>query len=385
MDLRNHSLIKQINRAKILNVIRESSPIARSQIAEKTGLDRKSITNFITELLSDGLVEEAGKQDNPSGRPYTMLKFKDKFAIGIYLAPHYARGILIDIYGNIIHSHEEEYPLYSELPVLVNAVKKIHEQLSAVHIPDCGVGICMPGIMDIENDVMINSVNIPALKGKNFRQIFEEFIKEPLFFEEESRSIALAEKWFGRGRQYDDFMVVEVSGGIGAGIVNNRRLFKGAGQYAGEVGHVVIKENGAQCRCGNCGCLEAYASERAIANKLSELSGQKISRLRHADMNKITQDTYQQILSEAGENLGAGLAAVVNILCPRVIILSGSVINFFNEDILEPIKQSITGKCLKGSFEQTEIYISKLNLIDALGAATLPLSEIFEVPEYFYV
>ena len=94
MKLRNHSLIKRINRARIMNAIRVNSPIARSQIATKTQLDRKSITNFVNELVAENLVAESGKMENVSGRPYSMLKFVDNYVAGIYIAPHLCRGVL---------------------------------------------------------------------------------------------------------------------------------------------------------------------------------------------------------------------------------------------------------------------------------------------------
>ncbi|MFA6104912.1 MAG: ROK family transcriptional regulator [Victivallaceae bacterium] len=385
MQLKNHSLIKNINRIKVLNAIRENKPIARSQIAGKTGLDKKSITNFVTELLNEGLIEEAGKKDNVSGRPFTMLEFREKYVMGIYIAPHFARGVLIDLYGRIEESHEEEYPFYSGLDKIIGAVKNIYKILSSRKQPFYGVGICMPGILDMERGIVMASVNIPALNGINFRNVFAEFIHLPLYFEEESSSIALAEKWFGIGRNYNDFVCVEVSGGIGAGIVNNRRIYKGAGQYAGEIGHVSIEPGGRKCRCGNLGCLETYASEKTILECINAGSGNPIERLCYFRQGMIPQAKYDELLAETGARLGMGLSAVVNILCPKVIILSGSVVSFFGEPLIAHIKREMKKHCLQGSYEKTEIYISKLELIDAIGAATLPLSTLFEIPEYFYV
>ena len=385
LQLKNHSLIKIINRTKILNAIRENKPIARSQIAEKTDLDKKSITNFVTELLHEGLIEEAGKKDNVSGRPFTMLEFREKYVMGIYIAPHFSRGVLMDLYGRIEASHEEEYPFYSGLDKITGAVKNIYKALSSRKQPFYGVGICMPGILDFENNTVIESVNIPGLNGINFRDVFAEFIHLPLYFEEESRSIALAEKWFGIGRNYNDFVCVEVSGGIGTGIVNNRRLFKGAGQYAGEIGHLAIEPGGKKCRCGNRGCLEAYASEKTILEYINGVCENPIDRLCYFRPGMIPQKNYNELLAETGARLGMGLSAVVNILCPKVIVLTGSVVNFFGEPLIAHIKSEMKKHCLRGSYEKTEIYISKLELIDAIGAATLPLSTLFEIPEYFYI
>ena len=385
MKLRNHSLIKRINRARIMNAIRVCSPIARSQIATKTQLDRKSITNFVTELIDEELVIESGKRENVSGRPYSMLKFADNYVAGIYIAPHLCRGVLIDLYGKIIASHEIEYPMYTDLTTICRAVENVYHNLSSVKTPDFGVGISMPGSLNLESGVMEEAVNIPSLSNVNVRETFSAFIKEPLFLEEESRSIALAEKWFGKGRCHDDFVVVEVSAGVGMGIVVDRSLFKGAGQFAGEVGHVVIEADGTKCSCGNLGCLEAYASEPAVVKALSKYSNCSFERLRYFPKNSVDPKAYNKVMNDVGYRLGQGLAAVVNILCPRTIIFSGAVIELFGTDILPAIQDGINKNSVKSNAGQTELFISELAHVDALGAATLPLADIFEVPGYFNI
>ncbi len=381
MGLKNHTLIKRINRAKILNSIRRNGSVARAQIADQTGLDRKSVTNFVNALIEDELVKESGKQENVAGRPFTMLNFKPHYAAGIYIAPRHAQATLLDLHGNIIATFEEEYSFYPELPVLLTSLKQLLRQLVAIQQPDLGIGICMPGFLDVTNGIIIDSVNIPALKGFPFRDFLMDIVDFPVFFEEESRAVALAEKWFGVGQIYDDFVVVEVSEGIGAGFVNDRRLFKGAGQYAGEIGHLTIETNGIRCRCGNKGCLEAYASERAVVEQLGGFS----ARLCDLERDKINADQYFLTMNETGAKLAVGLAAIINILCPRIIIISGSVVDFFQSPLLDSIKRNLVARCLKSSLDQTQIMISELNGNNALGAATLPLSAVFEVPGYYYV
>jgi predicted NBD/HSP70 family sugar kinase len=314
-----------------------------------------------------------------------MLKFTDNFVAGIYIAPHLCRGVLIDFYGEIVASHEVEYPMYADLTTICRAVENVYHKLSSIHKPNFGVGISMPGSLNLESDVIEEAVNIPCLSKVNVRETFSAFIKEPLFFEEESRSIALAEKWFGKGRSYDDFVVIEVSAGVGMGIVTNRSLFKGAGQYAGEIGHVVIEPNGAKCRCGNHGCLEAYTSEPVVVERLSKFSNCGFERLRYFPKKSIEQKDYTKIMNDVGYNLGQGLATVVNLLCPRTIIFSGAVIDLFGADILPAIQDGINKNSVKSNAAQTKLFISELAHVDALGAATLPLADIFELPGYFTV
>lgn len=383
--LKNHSLIKRINRSKILNTIRLNPLVARSQIADKTELDKKSITNFVTELLADGLVEEAGRREGASGRPFTMLRFCEKYVVGIYIGPYFIRGVLLDLYGTIVSSYEEEYPILPSRETLLKTLENVYMRLTFGNNAVYGVGICLPGIIDLDGETVIESVNLPSLNGLNYREAFAEAIRHPFFVEEESAAIALGEKWFGIGRHYDDFICVELSGGIGSGIIYQRRLFKGAGKYAGELGHVVVYPNGKACRCGNLGCLEAYASETAILPEINRFLDKPLNRLAYYEPGTLPEAEFARIRNHLAGEIGRGLAAVVNILCPRVIILTGTIPDVFGEGLIGPIKESMAKACLKGCFEHTNIYISRLELLDALGAATLPLADIFEVPDFYYV
>ncbi|MDD5728468.1 MAG: ROK family protein, partial [Victivallales bacterium] len=311
--------------------------------------------------------------------------FVDNYVAGIYIAPRFCRGVLIDFYGNIIASSELEYRENADLQTVCRVVESIYHELTAVRIPACGVGICMPGSLNLETGVMEGSINIPALSNVNVRKVFSGFIREPLFLEEESRSIALAEKWFGQGNKYTDFVVVELSFGVGMGIVVNRQLFKGAGQYAGEIGHVIIQPGGPGCRCGNKGCLEAYVSEPAVVALMNKLNGSNFKNLRYFSKAGFGAENYGKVIDEIGFRLGQGLAAVVNILCPRTIILSGTVIDFFGKDILPAVRNAVDRNSIKNNASQTQLLVSELSCVDALGAATLPLADIFEVPGYFSI
>ncbi|MDD4181903.1 MAG: ROK family transcriptional regulator [Victivallaceae bacterium] len=384
-DLKNHSLIKEINRAKILDTIRRNPMVARSQIAQKTGLDKKSITNFVNELLTEGLIEEAGRKENVSGRPFTMLRFCESYVAGIHIAPRFTRGVLLDLYGNIVSSYEEEYPIFSPRETIVEAIKNVYVRLTFGNSAISGIGLCLPGIIDLESGIVLESVNLPGIRGLNYREAFAEIIKHPFYVEEGSAAIALAEKWFGRGRDYDDFVCVEVSGGIGSGIIYQRRLFKGAGKYAGEIGHVVITPGGKLCQCGNHGCLEAYTSETALLLEINKLLPKPIDRLYYYQTGSISQAEFKRLRECTGMAIGHGLAAMVNILSPRVIILTGSVVTLFGDELLKSIRRGITESSLRGCAQNTKIYISEIELLDAMGAATLPLARIFEVPDYYYV
>lgn len=383
MDLKNHSLIKKINRAQILNTIRVNTPIARSHIAEKTGLDKKTMTNFVSEFIKEDLIEEFGKQEQSVGRPFTMLKFKKKLVMGIDIAPDIISGVLMDLYGNVHASHEIEYPLYSDREKVMNAVTKIYNGLKKVGPIYHGVGICMPGIIDTEKGIVKGSANMPSLQGLEYNEIFSAFITEPFFVEETSKTKAIAEKIIGIARDTNDFVVIEVGIGIGSGIIANRSVFKGAGKYAGEIGHIVIEPGGLPCRCGNRGCLEAYASEKMILERVNA-----ILKTDYDAIESIKESEYpaiEDVIKDVGRKIGAGIGAMINIVNPTVIILNGPAITKFEDIILPAIEETVKNSCPSECCKDLKLRVSEFGKSAAPGAAALVLCDIFEVPGYYYV
>src|SRR6185436_3751307 len=130
----------------------------------------------------------------------------------------------------------------------------------------------------------------------------------PIHLEEASQAKALAEKWFGFGKSARTFVCIDLSSGVGAGMVQDGRLYRGAGGYAGEIGHIRIENDGRLCRCGNRGCLEAYLSEPSLLNDLNGALRGDFSSLTEIDPS----GGAREILKLAGYRLGLGLSYLVN-------------------------------------------------------------------------
>ena len=370
--------MKRRNRARVLNALRCRSPISRSEIAAHTSLDRKSITNFVSELMTEGLVKEVGKRENNRGRPFTLLELQRHAigAMGINIAPDRVSGVLVGLTGGIVSSHEEELPFEPAIARIVAAARETYNQLKARQKgPLHGVGVGVPGIIDMEREVIRQSVNIPAIDGFSPRSGFGEFIEEPLYFEEASRAKALAEKWFGLGRDREDFVCIDLDVGVGAGIVRKRELFKGAGEYAGEIGHIIVEKNGRPCRCGNRGCLEAYLSERVLVDEVNRASGLSVRHL--GEIDEVTPE-IRSILEGAAGPLAAALACVVNLLNPTTIIINGRLMKF-REIVLPAVRREMKSRCLAECLARTEVLASNLKTAAVLGAASKVLSDVFEV------
>jgi len=365
-------------------VIRLHSPVARADIAELTSLDRKSITNLVTELLEEGLVLEVGKRKAGKGRPLTLLEFDrgSRLVLGIALSGNDAVGDLIDLYGNRVASERIPYALGAARTDILAATRQVASRLQTVAGGRLlGTGLAVPGIFDLDTGLMRHSVNLPSLDDVNLRTELKGALARTFALEESSRAKALAEKWFGLAKDEPHFVCIDVGSGVGAGIVQGRRLYSHGLGYVGEIGHIIIQRGGRPCRCGHRGCLEAYVSEDAL---LSELDGHRPPPGEGLEGLDPGNDVVYAMLKQAGYRLGFALSYLVNIICPPLIVINGPLMRF-REHVLPEIERGLEEGALPECLERTRIAASSLVHAAALGAAARVLSNLFEVEGHVYV
>lgn len=234
------------------------------------------------------------------------------------------------------------------------ARQSIDELISAVNVMIAqrksgdmfrGIGFCVPGAIDMKEGVITKSPNLPGWTGIQIKKILKQAFHVPVFLDNDANVACFGEKVFGAGKDFDTFLYVTISTGIGAGVVANNMMVHGMGGYAGEIGHMVVRPNGRQCNCGKRGCLEAHASGTAIAKaaqaQLSQLSPserekRKLFKAVNGNMTNLNAavvarvarsgDQYAcAIFDNMGYDLGIGFSTILHILNPEAIIIGGSV------------------------------------------------------------
>ncbi len=380
----DQTLIRRINRARVLDTIRRRGRISRSEVADIAKLDRKSVTNVVGELLREEYVVETGKRRTVKGRPFVLLELRrDRhLAVGLSLLERNVTALLVSLSGEVLASHQIDYLPGPSLEEIVAAARRVCERAASAargHLD--GVGFTVPGLVDLQSGRVIRSVHVPALDGVDIRRRVEGFAGGPVVFEEATRAKALAEKWFGQGRDLPSFVCVELGIGVGAGIVHAGRLFAGGREYVGELGHIRIEKDGRPCPCGNRGCLEAYLSETVLVREINEAQG---SDLKGLEELRDPKPAAVKILREAGRRLGLGLSYVINLICPPAIILNGPLAKF-GDIIMPQVRRALAEATLPGLFERTTIQVSALENASSLGAAAAVLARSFEVEGHYYV
>ncbi len=395
--------VKEINTKNILNIIRRHGPISRIEIAEMTGLTPATVTNITSELMDKRLIIEGETGDSSGGRRPIMLKIRSDYyrVIGIYIGSRRIMIITSDLLANIKHKKEIKY---SSKQITIEDIEKIlDDELTPIikkytekNKKIVGIGIGIHGIVDSKRGV---SVVAPNLGWKNIEisKIVYEKYKIPVFVDNNTRTMALGENWFGSGKNVSNFFCLNIDYGVGGCFFLNDKPLNGASFGAGEVGHTTVDINGEMCSCGNRGCLETVASVKALLkqayekypeNKDSKIYNGKeiesVSDIKTEDLYEAAKngdDLAISLIKDMGEKIGIGIANIINILNPELIVINGEIIST-GEILLTPIIETVKKRGFTNSVNATGIVLSKLGNVAYLkGAVVLAMQSVFDNPE----
>jgi predicted NBD/HSP70 family sugar kinase len=352
-----HQQTKQHNRDLVLRTIFANESISRAEVARVTNLTRTTVSDVVNGLLSEGLVEEVGRGESLGGKSPILLSVvaDSRYLIGLNLAQDKFTGAIVNLRGEI--KEMVEAPVHDEDGEnALNLVYQMIDQLMKKKIkPIVGIGVGAPGLVNTREGVVVNAVNL-EWQDLPLSQALEKKYKIPARVLNDSQAAAIGEFVYGGGHAPDENMVVvNVIHGIGAGILINGRLFQGDGGGAGEIGHVVVQENGELCRCGKRGCLETVASARAVVKRL------KVDSL--ADVVSAFSAgnaAASEVIESAGRYLGLSLANLIATLNIQKIVLTGDMTRF-GEKWLNAVCDSMQAGVFSRISESSKLEIGKLD------------------------
>ena len=386
----NRELIRAINRSSVLNTIRTLGPISRKDIAKHTGLSAATITGITAELIEDDLVFEKETGDSSGGRRPILLALnkQSRFMIGVKLSVDHITAALTDLEATVLNKRSVYLPSH-DLQFTVGALGQVVADLIADQAVSkdriLGVGIGLAGIVDAENGVLRHSP-IYGWRDVPLVSLLQKELDVPIFLDNDVNTFTLTEKWFGLGSDIDNFLIVTVGRGVGMGMVMNGSLYHGSRGGAGELGHTVIDPAGPLCVCGKHGCLEAYASDPAMLNMADEAykRGEIPCPVKTVeDLLSLAEQgdsAVQKIFQMAGSILGQGIANLINIFNPELIIFSGEGVRY-GEHLFGPMREALQRMAMPGLIDDTQI---KIDAWDddawARGAAGIVLEKLFQFP-----
>ena len=392
------NLVMQKNNSqkrKILKYLFLYGPMSNTEIIRYVKLSTPKIISLLYELKNEGMVEELGQGLSSGGRrPNLYGNKEDAFYIVSISINIYKTSVSIFNAKNQMMVDERILPLtISHGTSIIDPIVAFTENIICQsHIPRekfLGIGIEMPGLVD-----SLTGINKTYMKsGLPLGELFRQKFAMDVLIENDAKTRAFAELRFGAAHAKSNVLAINIDWGIGLGIIVNGKLYKGRDGFAGEFGHLPMVDEGILCRCGKRGCLETIASGTAVARMAieemkagrSSLLGQLVEQdLEKIEICKVVQaalmgDQYSiSILANVGHWLGKGLAYLIQIFNPELIILGGRL-SEAHQFILPPIQQAIQIFCIPELGNDIQIKVTELGSQAGIqGVAALLLEHVLD-------
>ncbi|MCU7548740.1 ROK family protein [Chitinophagaceae bacterium LB-8] len=367
---------------------------------ELSGRIKKSLpvtTKILNDLIEEGQVIEKGHAPSTGGRRPATYSLNPGllYIVAVAMDQFVTRIAILNTLNNEVEREKRfELPLPGNKDALSDLTVMIAQVIDQSGIPKdkiAGIGIGMPGFVDVRKGVNYSFLQAP---GSSITSYISNAVNLPVFIDNDSSLIALAELRFGAARERSNAMVINLGWGIGLGMVLNGELFRGHNGFAGEFSHIPIFSNGKLCSCGKRGCLETEASMLVVIQKAIEgLKQGRLSRLKPSLLEHFEQasesiiaaaregDQYAiELFSEAGYNIGRGVAILIHLMNPEVVVLSGRGAGA-GKIWLAPIQQALNEHCIPRLADNTSIEFSTLGYrAELIGAASLVMDYFEKEP-----
>jgi glucokinase-like ROK family protein len=388
--------VRKINKSIVLNTLRLHAPISRARVANLTGLNRSTVSNIVNVLIEEGLVFEDQQESNGIGRPGITLGLRPDggAVIGVEIGVGFISVLLTNFVAKPLWEIRVQTTNSQSQTEVINLAEKFIDQALAIAkehgLRPLGVGVGLPGLVNIR---LGNLIMAPNLHWNNvpLRLIWNQRFRLPVYVDNEANLAALGEYYFGIARNIDNFIYLSSDIGLGGGIMIGGKLFRGAHGYGGEIGHIQRNPQGELCGCGRIGCWETQVGPSAVLRRVKkEFQKSHDKTLLDAcsgNLDDLSFDVVvklalngnlicRQAIEEVAVNLGMGIADLVNVFNPDLIVIGGTL--SLGRDILQPIiEKTVFTIALNPAVDNLRIVFSDRSTeACALGAVAVVLDDI---------
>lgn len=305
----------------------------------------------------------------------------ESLVFAVDLGGTHLRVALVDDAGRILKQLKQETPKGDSARCIVEALANAARQWDADTLPVVATSIMVPGAVDAEKAVVLQAPNLPSLVNFELKAELEQRLGWPVFLENDANAAAVGEMWMGAARCCRDVISVTLGTGVGGGVILDGKLWRGSHGSAGEIGHTTVDPfSGLKCKCGNTGCLELFASATAIVRMTREklalfpestLKSEGLTAAKVYDAGRNGDELALAVFKRFGMYLGIGLANLINLIDPQIIVISGGAVNGW--DLFAPeMYRQVEERAFRTTAQQVKIARAECgDNAGLLGAAKL--------------
>jgi predicted NBD/HSP70 family sugar kinase len=375
--------LRERNRERVLGALREQGRTSQADIARVTGLSRTTVSKLVAELKGSGLVgevevSEADPRGVHGGRPAVQLTLRDtsKAVVGIDFGHSHVQVAVANLAHNVLAERvrylDVNHQATEALDAAVAMVDEVLEEADYRRACIIGAGIGIPGPVDRVSGTAGSASILPGWVGLRIGAEMEGRLGLPVEIENDANLGALAELTWGAGRDCSTFAYIKAATGIGAGIVIDGKLLRGASGTAGEIGHTTLDEGGALCYCGNRGCLETVASGPAIVGLVGNSSAESLTLADVIDRAASGDVRCRRAISDAGREIGVAVAGLCNLINPERVVVGG-LLSRAGELVLGSIRESIRRYAIHAAADCVQVvpavFVERAELLGAVALA----------------
>lgn len=381
---------RQLLRRQIVSLLYHFGALSNPDLSRRLNISIPTMNRILTEMIGSGIINDMGPGDSIGGRRPNLygLNAESGYVLAIDISRFSVKIALMNLHnefvGNIIHfkkplTNSEDYVDF----IVDQALKFANEACNGTENL-IGAGIAIPGLINPQAGTTYTHL---TFSEKPIRYVFQEKLGIPVFTDNDARMMTLGEFRFGQARGKANILCLNIGAGLGMGMIFDGKIYQGSSGFAGEFGHIRVMDDGVQCYCGKSGCLETMtagpALERRLAEELEKGAGSSLRNIHPVDYSDVIRAAMAddslaiRLVSECGTWLGKGLATLLHLYNPEMIILGG-IIAQTGPLLLDPVNQALNEYAISKVRREARILVSDLGDRAALlGAHSIVINQVF--------
>lgn len=349
-------LLRRLTVRRVLELLQENGPCTRADLTRQSQMSAPTISKAVDSLLESGLVEEGDAKPSSIGRPAKIVRLATERVqvIGIAIDPARCTLVSAGLDGSFDPQEIVRIPTPRSYSILIDTLEAKVRELLRPDVVAASIGVSLPGLIRGRAGNSLFSPNLHLTDGKSPAQDLQTRLGISCELIQENHGLCLAERMYHSAEMLDDFVIMDISTGLGIGVFTRGRLLEGHSGLAGELGHITIEPNGRLCGCGNHGCLETLATDAALSVRVSERHGVP------ADIESIMEAVrkgrldIEEELRQTCESLAIAIAAAVNLFNPAVLMVHGRLFDI-QDGVFELTTELVRRRALAPSLADCQL------------------------------